>query len=59
MINPTELCIGNYVNENLKGLMKVKAITTDFITCISPNHFLVGSYNLDEINPIELTDEWL
>ena len=62
MIKAEELRIGNLVWDNYGGIYKVVNINSegfDYIDAVKPNFKAIGRYELDSLEPIPLTEEWL
>lgn len=56
-----ELMLDNYVFENYSGIMIVKRIFEDelYLKNANKDFKAIGSYSIEAINPIPLTEDWL
>lgn len=55
----TDLRIGNLVWDNYSGEMIVSAIDGDYVSLRKTLNLPEGSYKIDGIHSLELTEEWL
>lgn len=57
-----ELRVGNLVWDNYGGIYKVVNINSegfDYIDAVKPNFKAIGRYELESLEPIPITEEWL
>lgn len=62
MIKSNELRCGNLVWDNYGGIYKVVNINSegfDYIDAVKPSFKAIGRHELESIEPIPLTEEWL
>ena len=62
MIKSNELRCGNLVWDNYGGIYKVVNINSegfDYIDAVKPSFKAIGRYELENIEPIPLTEDWL
>ena len=60
-MKPEELRIGNLVYESYGGMYEVQIIDSvnEWVGSVKPGCNIVGRFNMDQIKPIPLTEEWL